>query len=321
MEEEKKLYPFRFCTLEDKYQWGAEQFRLADLGYRDSVIRDGWLGGNSLSEVMDMYMDRVVGENVFEFFGRQFPVCVRNLSIEGKMPLRVHPSDELATSGYDFLGKEKLWYVRSAGKDSKIFLGFRRDVSASEVYEKCSDCSIEDILNVISPHCGQYFHIAPGVVHAAEGKLDIVEIAESSPLDFCLCDWGVPVGEEEFDASLDLESALEFINLGKYATIPAPTSGRIIDIPAFCVSEFKMLSAMEIGKDNYDTFLLYTCLEGSGNIEMNIFGQKLSFPFDTGETILVPAECPDFRIVPLSDKTRVLETTVPFREEKDSYLG
>ena len=39
MEEEKRLYPFRFCALQNDYIWGSETFRAADLGYRDSLIR------------------------------------------------------------------------------------------------------------------------------------------------------------------------------------------------------------------------------------------------------------------------------------------
>ena len=118
--EEKKLYPFRFCSLADEYAWGCDEFVLADLGYRDSLIRDGWLAGNALSEVMDTYMDRVVGDNVYNFWGRQFPVQVKHISVKGKMPLRVHPDAETAVQRYDFLGREKLWYVLRAGKDARL---------------------------------------------------------------------------------------------------------------------------------------------------------------------------------------------------------
>ena len=48
-----------FCPLEDEYVWGKESFELADLGYRDSLIREGWLASNSISELMDTYMDRI----------------------------------------------------------------------------------------------------------------------------------------------------------------------------------------------------------------------------------------------------------------------
>ena len=53
MTEEKKLYPLRFCSIQDEYVWGKDEFILADLGYRDSLVKDGWLAANTISEVMD----------------------------------------------------------------------------------------------------------------------------------------------------------------------------------------------------------------------------------------------------------------------------
>ena len=212
MEEEKKLYPFKFCTLQDDYPWGSESFSLADLGYRDSLVREGWLAGNSLSELMDTYLDRVVGDGVYEFYGRQFPLCVRLLKCRGRMPLRVHPDDETAAQRYDFLGKEKLWYVLRAGADARILAGFRRDTDASEVYAKCLDGSVEDILNVVAPHAGQALRIPAGTPHAAVGDIEILEIGESSPMDFCLCGWGEEVHPDEFDPALTLVDALDFID-------------------------------------------------------------------------------------------------------------
>ena len=175
MEEEKKLYPFKFCTLQDDYPWGSEEFKLADLGYRDSLVREGWLAGNSLAEVMDTYLDRVVGDNVYEYYGRQFPVCVRHLRVRGRMPLRVHPDDETAAQRYDFLGKEKVWYVLRAGADARLLVGFRRDTDAAEVYAKCMDNSIEEVMNVVAPHAGQCLLIPAGTPHAACGDVEILE--------------------------------------------------------------------------------------------------------------------------------------------------
>ncbi len=224
MEEERRLYPFRLCTLQDDYPWGSEAFSLADLGYRDSLVREGWLAGNSLSELMDTYLDRVVGDGVYEFYGRQFPLCVRHLTCRGRMPLRVHPDDETAAQRYDFLGKEKLWYVLRAGAGARILAGFRRDTDASEFYAKCLDGSVEDILNVVAPHAGQALRIPAGTPHAASGDVEILEIGESSPLDFCLCGWGEEVHPDEFDTALTLVDALDFIDYRQFRH-PAPSSG------------------------------------------------------------------------------------------------
>ena len=70
MEETKKLYPIKFCTIQDEYNWGHEEFKLADLGYKDSLVREGWLAGNSIGELMDTYIDRISGDNTYEYYGR-----------------------------------------------------------------------------------------------------------------------------------------------------------------------------------------------------------------------------------------------------------
>lgn len=324
--EEKKLYPFRFCTLQDEYSWGSDEFKLADLGYRDSLVRDGWLAGNAISEVMDTYLDRVVGENVYNFWGRQFPVQVKHIRVKGKMPLRVHPDAETAEQRYDFLGREKLWYVLRAGKGARLMLGFKKDSDASELYEKCMDGSVEGIMNIVEPVAGEFYHIRSGVPHAASGDVEIIEISESSPLDFCLCSWEQEVSEDEFDPSLSLVDALDFIDYKAWQAPEAPHSHKgdavrkLIDIPEFTVTFLQLADPLHIYSERFDSFILYTCIRGEASVQLEVLGQTARFPIRAGETMLVPAECPDFFLVPTDRDTVILETTVAPREEQDSYL-
>ena len=321
MEQEKKLYPLRFCGLEDKYSWGTEEFRIADLGYRDSLVHDGWLAGNSIGEIMDMYMDRVVGENVFNYWGRQFPLAVKLITVKGKMPLVVHPSDDFAAERYDFLGKEKLWYVLHAGRDASLMLGFRADTDASELYAACADSSVDSLLNVVAPHAGQCLRIAPGVVHAASGDVRILEISESSPMDFCMCCRGEEPSEDEFDSALSPEEALEFIDYRKFS-LPEQGSGRILaEIPQFKVEKIKLDSAMRVNGENFDSFTVYVCLKGSACVRLQILGANADYPIKEGEAVLIPAECGNFVLLPLDGGTEILDVTVPPREEKDSYIN
>lgn len=328
MEEEKKLYPFKFCTLQDDYPWGSEEFKLADLGYRDSLVREGWLAGNSLAEVMDTYLDRVVGDNVYEYYGRQFPVCVRHLRVRGRMPLRVHPDDETAAQRYDFLGKEKVWYVLRAGADARLLVGFRRDTDAAEVYAKCLDNSIEEVLNVVAPHAGQCLLIPAGTPHAACGDVEILEIGESSPMDFCLCGWGEEVHPDEFDTALTLVDALDWIDYRRFQVKPgmtigkgdAPGSERLVDLPQLRVDRIPLTTALEISRE-VGPFLLYSCVKGAAVIRLPLAGdQKLDFALKTGETVLVPAECTVFELGPTDRDTLLLETTV-VRNDADPYIN
>ena len=333
MEQEKKLYPFRFCTLKDEYGWGVEEFKLADLGYRDSLVADGWLAGNSIGEIMDMYMDRVVGENVFNRYGRQFPFEVKLLRVKGRTPLMVHPDDETASQRYDFLGKEKLWYVVSAGRDARLMIGFRKDTDASEVYEKCIDNTIDGIMNVIAPIEGQSFHIPPGTPHSACGDIVIAEISESSPLDFCMCGWGEEVSTDEFDESLNLVDALDFINYAQFKGDGGAHDHhhhhegsllhKLTDLPQFTVHKLDLRDPLHTYSGQFDSPVCYICIKGEASVQVKLSEELGNVPYviKEGETLMVPAEVPDYIIAPLQTGTTLLETIVEKREEEDPYIN
>lgn len=222
----------------------VENVEVADLGYIDSEIENGWLSGSTISEVMETYLEDVVGENVYSRYGRQFPVQVKRLDVKGRLPLCVCPDDEIASQRYDTLGKKKLWYVVDAAPGSCLYLGFRKEISASELYERCHDGSLDEVLNSIAPHRGDVFLITPGLVHSASGGVVIAEISEASDLDFNIYNWGDkvqtvtadftadPAGvgraakkqtkrrnlvDDEIDKEdLSLEAAFDFVNLSAY---------------------------------------------------------------------------------------------------------
>lgn len=232
----------------------GESWELADLGFRDSEVSGGWLDDSTISEVLETYLEDVVGENVYSYFGRQFPLMVKFLDVEGRMPLMVCPDDEIAAQRYDTLGKMKLWYVLDAEPGSKLYMGFSRAVSASELYDRCHQGTLEEVLNVVVPHKGDAFLVPPGLVHSAAGGVLMAEIAESSDLDFRIYNWGdaVETGEADFTSDpagtgrasskkparknlmngaslsdteeLSLEAAFDFLKMDKYdsgLTIPA----------------------------------------------------------------------------------------------------
>ena len=327
--EEKKLYPFRLTRIEDKYHWGSEEFCLADLGYRDTFVHDGWLAGSTLGDLMETYFDRVTGENVFDAFGVQFPFQIRRIKVEGRMPLRVSPDDETARDRYDHLGKEKLWYVVSAGKGSRLLIGFRRDTDASELYAECLEGNPVKLLNTLEPRAGQFFYIPAGTPHCAFGPMTIVEVSESSALDFLLCDWRVPADseDEEFDPALNIIDALDFIkyeqyperllsgNAGRNAAPSSSVPGveTLLQLPQFTVSKVDLKQALSIGNAESDTCIAYTSIKGSFEIqttpEVSPDSERLLTATE-GETVLIPAECSSFILAPRSADATLLEVMV-----------
>lgn len=349
MEEIKKLYPLRFLPIGETFGWGgnelaerydkkfvvsddqgnerrlekgvnvAESLEIADLGYRDSQVKEGWLAGNSISEIMDMYLDRVVGENVFEYYGRQFPVGVKFIDARARIPLMVNPDDETAAQRYDFLGKAKLWYVVDAKPESRIFLGFAEDADVQEFYAGCPDGSVEKMLNVIHPKKGDSFIIEPGTVHSAEGVL-LLEVSEASPLDFCLSGWGKEVPEDEFDSSLSLVEALDFIDYKAYRA-PEASDGKLVRRREFTVTELNLKDPLHIIGEEAGSFAIYTCISGEASVQVPGENKSMdSFILPSGGTILVPAEVDDFYLAPRQSGTVLIETMVDHFEEEDGYI-
>ena len=404
---EKKLYPFKFIPVASRRPWGGsdlvnvmgkrfvecddegnetllgpdvligESWELADMGTEDSVVANGWLAGNTISELMETYLERIVGEDVYNFYGRQFPLLIKFLDINDKLSVQVHPDDEVAAERYDSLGKSEIWYVMEAKPGAKMYCGFTRDVTAQEFYDRCKNGTVEEILNVVYPKKGDVIYVTPGTVHAADGGLLIAEIQESSDMTFLLYDWG-----REFNPAtarkLHLEEAIDIIDYrafdsGLYRKGPlwgeeashvpckahecccgddchcheeghechcgddchcheehhhAEEGGvveTLVESPQFNVTKLHLSDPLHIYTEKFESFIVYICLEGAASVQVpstreNGEAYMENYEFSKGETILIPADMPDFYLVPRDRSTILLEAVTRPVEEQDEYI-
>lgn len=320
--DNRKLYPLRFVDEGADVSWGHVNYQIADLGFKDSMVDNGWFGGNTISELMGTYLERVVGDDVFEFYGLQFPVMVKVMDVTGWQPLQINASDETASERYDSYGKTALWYVQEAAPDAELLLGFRRDVSPEEFYSRCQDGTVKELLNVLRPKKGESFIIRPGTVFAAGPGLRIVEIAESSELTFNLHNWGMELQDSE---ELLLEEAFDLINFGKY--VPEVTEGdKLAVCPEFVVTRMNLKDGLHIFSEQPGSFAVYYCVSGEASVQVPAEGGKgtksmESYPLRAGHSILVPSELNDFFLIPMATGTVLLEALVEKRLVQDSYTG
>ena len=368
METKKQLYPLKFIPIPSKRVWGGsnlikklgkefheadengnerkltadeaigESWEIADMGAQDSVVANGWLAGNTISELMETYLDRIVGEDVYGRYGRQFPLLIKFLDIQNKLSVQVHPDDEVAEQRYDSLGKSEIWYVLDAAEGAKVYAGFNREISAQELYDRCHNGTVEEVLNVLHPKKGDAIRIVPGTIHAADGGLLIAEIQESSDLTFRLYDWG-----REFNPKtarkMHLDEAIDLINYSKFDDslfIKGPLWGdeckvdgpvrELAKCPQFTVNEMKVSAPLQISKEKFNGFIIYMCIEGGASIQVSVPDGKggkttESTEVHKGDTVLVPADMPDFFIVPTERDTLLVEAMVERQEEVDSYIN
>ena len=387
---EKKLYPVKLVSIASRRPWGGnalvnklgkhfvecdedgnetvlgedvligESWELADMGIEDSVVENGWLAGNTISELMETYLERIVGENVYNYYGRQFPLLIKFLDINEKLSVQVHPDDQVAAERYDSLGKTEIWYVMDAKPGAKVYAGFNRQVSAQELYDRCHNGTVEEIMNVIYPKAGDAIFLTPGTVHAADGGILIAEIQESSDMTFRLYDWG----REKNPATarpIHLEEAIDIIDYrpydpGKYRKGPlwgaeaslvpccdhechcddhdhhhehSAKEGDVVETlvesSQFTVSQLNLADPLHIYTEKFGSFIIYVCIEGAASIQVPSVkpgGEAFmdNYEFSKGETILIPAEMPDFYLVPRDRSTILLEAVTRVQEELDEYI-
>ncbi|MCQ2185723.1 MAG: class I mannose-6-phosphate isomerase [Bacteroidales bacterium] len=348
---EKKLYPLKFVPIASRRPWGGsylvkelgkeftelgedgtekaigadeligESWEVADMGEQDSPIANGYLAGNTIGDVMETYMERVVGEKVFERYGTQFPLLIKFLDINDKLSVQSHPNDEVAAQRYDSLGKEEVWYVMDAKPGAKVYMGFKEDTPSQDFYNACKNGTADKLLNVIEPKKGDVIWIKPGTVHAADGGLQICEIQESSDLTFRLYDWGREL-DPKTARKTHLEEAFDLINFSKFneedyipaAKIPAKNETNaycFADCPRFTVSKVTLHDGMHIYTDQLESFVIYCCIKGEVSLQMaDENGVTKDYRIKRGETILVPAECPDFILSPVELGSELIESVV-----------
>lgn len=356
----KKLYPLKFIPIPSEKPWGGsaliaklgktftvadedgneseltsndkigESWEIADMGFNDSVVSQGWLAGNTIGELMETYMERIVGDDLYNYYGRQFPLLVKFLDIQDRLSVQVHPDDVTAAERYDSLGKSEVWYILDAEPDAKIYLGFNRNINAGELYERCLSGTVEEVLNVIHPQKGDVIHITPGTVHAADKGILIAEIQESSDLTFRLYDWGREHNPQTA-RPIHLEEAMDFINYDKFddslyiKAAESQNNGEpvrcLVKSDEFTISLMNVDSPLLIETDKFNRFLIYSCIEGSAQIKKSLKeADSEDVILKKGETILIPADMDNFYIVPLSAGTQLIESMVERREEMDEYI-
>ncbi len=310
-EKERRLYPMKFLDNSSQTPWGHVSYKIADLGFVNSMVAEGWFGGNTLEELMGTYMERVVGDDAFEYYGLQFPILIKEIQTSGWQPLQVNVPDGEAEQRYDSLGKAAMWHVLEAEPEAKLYLGLKRDVEPEDFYRRCLEGRIEEILNEFRPVKGDSFIIDPGTVFAAGPGLTILEISESSELTFNIHDLGSNLTEDD---PILLEEAFDLITFLKYS----PSAER----EEFKVTRMNLKDPLHIFSDQPGPFSTYSCVSGEAIIQPGPGAESFTqVNFKAGQTVLVPSEVNDILLLPAREGTVLLETTVERRTDPDSYIG
>lgn len=337
----KAIYPYKFTPEAKARVWGGhrlaekynkpfdcrevigESWEIAGFEDDSSVIAEGYMADNPLFEVIETYMDEIVGEDNYKRFGNEFPILVKLLDIQDKLSVQVHPDDETAFDRHNSYGKNEAWYVLEADENAKVYMGFNKDVTVSEFLERCTAGTLEEVLNVYKPKKGDFFFIEAGTVHSAGGGLVIAEVQQLSDVTYRIYDWG----REHNPATarqMHIDEALSVIDFHKYREeghlwrAEDKQVRKLISNEYFTVTEFDLKDPLHIYTDRYESFILYAGIEGEAVIAPT--GSEEKYNLKKGEWLLVPAGTKDFLLSGAVPDTKVLETYIAKTDEHDSYI-
>lgn len=306
------LYPIKFKPIYKSKVWGGQKiskikadkkapadcgecWEISSVDSDLSVVANGFLKGNNIEEIIEIYMGEIVGDSVFENFGYQFPLLIKIIEAKENLSVQVHPNDEFAAERHDSFGKNEIWYVLDSEPGSKLISGFAKDVSKDEFFKSIENNSFEDLINQPETKSGEVYFIPAGRVHSLGAGNTIVEIQQASDVTYRVYDYG-RVGRE-----LHLELASDVIDYKKTEFVKTlfsrnpDKSNKIISNQYFSVNLLPVMNP--VIKDYYslDSFVVYFCI--NGKVSVKTIGND-DVIIKKGETVLIPAAINSVTIVP-----------------------
>lgn len=319
------LYPLKFKPIFKDKIWGGdkiktllgkdfsplpncgESWELSGVEGNVSVLQNGFLAGNDLEELIEIYMCDLLGEKVYDKFGNHFPILVKIIDSREWLSIQVHPDDKLAMKRHKQNGKSEMWYVLDADKKAELISGFNRNITEIEYLQHFKNGTLKEILNFEPVEAGDVFNIPAGRVHALGPGLCLAEIQQTSDITYRIYDWD-RVDENGISRELHVEQALaaiDFKHYEDYKTLALPIlnmSTNLVKSPHFTTNIIAIDKPLQRDYFSLDSFVIYLCTEGKFTIEYE--GGKESVI--KGETILIPAEMHELNLVP-EPKATMLE--------------
>lgn len=328
------LYPLKFEPYFKSCLWGGKRLRdvlhkrcgddvgesweISALEGKESVVSNGFLAGNTLNELVETYMDDLVGSVVWNKFHTEFPLLFKFIDSHDKLSVQVHPSDEMAREKYGSMGKTEMSYVMDAESDATFYLGFKEEISAEEIREHVDKGDLEDVIKGWRARRGDAFFVPAGMVHAFGKGMLIAEIQESCDVTYRLYDYN-RTGKDGNKRELHVEEALEAIE--ESGTKMDDVSSCVIrygqsDILAKCeqftVRKMKVEGKQTVSYVGRGSFTVYMCVEGSGKMRMThekenrdkmvIVNPEKEVEVEKGECVLVPAEVDELDLIVTGDR-------------------
>lgn len=322
------LYPIKFSPICLEKIWGGnrlktllnkkydtrncgESWEISGVEGNISVVANGFLKGNDLNELIEIYMGDLVGDKVYEKFGNEFPLLIKFIDAQDDLSIQVHPNDELSKERHNAFGKTEMWYVVDVAEGALINSGFNQPVDKQKYIEYLENGKLIDLLKYDETKVGDVYFIPAGRVHAIGKGSMVAEIQQTSDVTYRIFDYNRKDdkgNERELHTELALD-AIDFSYLEDYKTkysTELNKSTEIVSCKYFTTNILEFDNSLEKDYFQIDSFVIYITLEGNFEIEIEAGVEKV----DKGETVLIPANIDNLKLKPINGKVKLLEVYI-----------
>jgi mannose-6-phosphate isomerase len=321
------LYPLKFHPIFKERIWGGtkletrfgkdlegktnigESWELSAVDGDISVVENGFLAGNNLQELIEIYMDELVGGKVYEKHGDEFPLLIKFIDANDDLSIQVHPDDAKAKERHNANGKTEMWVALDESEHTKLISGFNQDTDKETFLKKLNDGTLTELFNYEDVRKGDIFFVPAGRVHAiCSGNL-IAEIQQTSDVTYRIYDYDRK-DKDGNGRELHLDWSLDVMDYSK-AKEPKTNYVPALNNPVKLVScNYFTTNLLEldrkIERDYYalDSFVILICTEGECSVRA--VGEDKTL-VKAGDTVLLPAALHQLEYEPVSKTVKLLE--------------
>ncbi|MBE9487633.1 MAG: class I mannose-6-phosphate isomerase [Bacteroidetes bacterium] len=309
------LYPIKFKPILKEKIWGGsflcekevEEYRLRDgigesweisgLEENLSVVSNGKLMGNSIQELLEVYMGDIVGDSIYQKNGVVFPFLLKIIDTTDILSVQVHPNDILAKERHEASGKNEFSYIMDCCEGAYMYIGLKKGITQEVYLEAVKNNKVEEILNKVEVKKGDAFNVPAGVVHAIGAGILLVEVQQPSDLTYRIFDWNRKDSKDKF-RELHTQLAVDAIDYGYNFDKSIRVESKINEYKDIFSSEYFKIGQINLeGEFEHileprDSFTAYMCVDGVAYVESYGVIETL----DYGEVVLIPNEIDSVKI-------------------------
>jgi mannose-6-phosphate isomerase len=220
-------------------------------------------------------------------FGSEPAILLKLLDAGERLPLHFHPDGSFARSRLaQPRGKTEAWIVLEAEPDAAVWVGFSRELDATELAETVAEQDVAVLIasmNRVPVRSGDSIFVPAGVPHVIGEGILLLELQEPSDLSLLL-EWEGRVPESQALLGLSLEVALGAV-VRSPADIEHLTSRRGASLFPAEAEAFFRADVLSGGTTLEPAFSVLVGYEGEGGLVTESSDQVV---VRRGSTVLVP---------------------------------